>query len=1095
MMQLFADSESLKADIKAMKDSWAKWYDIKQKEYELSQIERRIKWRDYASVKTQCEQYFIDNTRLFDKNTIINETRAMLSRGQTVNEWPHLAAVFLLDHAAVGKNTKVALQTIATVPAPVAPAPVAPAPVVPTPTEQPPVVLWPPADPIPAPTRGVDGHPEGPRYPSRQGVAPRGAPPVPDSVESPSALAGIVPILQDIPKPHELFLTLAVEAIRDEVREAKNFDSFRWSNKKEKAEFVQKIAMFVKNLPGKDPKASIEEIHTILKDAREKRIISKDQYSPILDLYNMRSDMSRLTPDTYRDIAIRAIRASNGTTQMHSIFYGHFKVDIDLKITQFTQAQQDKINNEVLRIMGKMNAQLTTLARTEWENNQTEIKMMNPDINSVHDYLKLLVDNYTKAITHDLQGKQAIKLIWEDGFKSQDAKLWEHYNDAVDPMDKWFTISDESATSIATFVAYDLTSLLISGGAAWVIGRGAAWAGRWVLGAARVAKITQGAGVVSGWARTLGAVARAGVEWFSFTALHTFVRDQQWFYDQPDWNKQVVINSLGFWLFRSAQSGSINKMFAGIENKSVQGLVKMGLVVPAIMTGIQIGVFDYDRLRNLDPGLIDDHMSTFVLMAALGGMFHRFWNPGTRLAKVGDRLNIVETNAPFKSWFIQLQNQRIPMRVNQDSTITLTVKWKWWALQDVTFKPSKDLQKQLDIKVNPPQTPSNNPTSPSAWPRATAGVSVWKFAQYDGPHVFSSRADVTQATHTTSRWRYEYAFFRDNWEIKAVRRIKWAEQWDDFNWRIPKGVSSIGVQLNNLSTGSKLSQKNYDDFIDDIWKFDKKSPDTRQLGDMVVTYDKALKRITVKKWQESEKIFTSKDDFKRYIMSQDESVVAATMRSNRQTPKFESQWNVWTDKYLLTKEGKFYKNGTEMKLEDLWTLSWAETQKLFSVLYEAKGGRIFADTVASKFTSGAKGTLDGTWYIASTPWKTNWFMSIPAFFVNIVRLPFINLGEVYRTVMTSWMTNTQKFKDILKTLAFANKNGFDGFINGSITTITTAAILYSQYMFVQEKQAKWELPGDMSWTWEAWEVTKSYLISNNITLPYDIWLGLVSPRK
>ena len=50
--------------------------------------------------------------------------------------------------------------------------------------------------------------------------------------------------------------------------------------------------------------------------------------------------------------------------------------------------------------------------------------------------------------------------------------------------------------------------------------------------------------------------------------------------------------------------------------------------------------------------------------------------------------------------------------------------------------------------------------------------------------------------------------------------------------------------------------------------------------------------------------------------------------------------------------------------------------------------------------------------------------------------------------------STQKFKDIVKILAFSNKNGFDGFINGSITTLTTAAILYSQYMFVQEKQAK-----------------------------------------
>lgn len=68
-------------------------------------------------MKTQCEQYFADNSTLFDKNTIISETRTMLSRGQMVNEWPHLAAVFLLDHAAVTGNTQQQLQAVVPPPA------------------------------------------------------------------------------------------------------------------------------------------------------------------------------------------------------------------------------------------------------------------------------------------------------------------------------------------------------------------------------------------------------------------------------------------------------------------------------------------------------------------------------------------------------------------------------------------------------------------------------------------------------------------------------------------------------------------------------------------------------------------------------------------------------------------------------------------------------------------------------------------------------------------------------------------------------------------------------------------------------------------
>lgn len=85
------------------------------------------------------------------------------------------------------------------------------------------------------------------------------------------------------------------------------------------------------------------------------------------------------------------------------------------------------------------------------------------------------------------------------------------------------------------------------------------------------------------------------------------------------------------------------------------------------MTGIQIGVFDFDRLKNLDPGLVDDHMSTFVLMAALGGMFHQLGRGGTQVSQNSDALLV-------QKGIIRLQNQSVPMQVNQNGTITLTVK-------------------------------------------------------------------------------------------------------------------------------------------------------------------------------------------------------------------------------------------------------------------------------------------------------------------------------------------------------------------------------------------------------------------------------------
>jgi hypothetical protein len=62
------------------------------------------------------------------------------------------------------------------------------------------------------------------------------------------------------------------------------------------------------------------------------------------------------------------------------------------------------------------------------------------------------------------------------------------------------------------------------------------------------------------------------------TAVHAGVRSQEWFMNQPDAIQQIVMNSLGFGLFRSANSGTINNMFKGIENPIVNNLLKNNLL-------------------------------------------------------------------------------------------------------------------------------------------------------------------------------------------------------------------------------------------------------------------------------------------------------------------------------------------------------------------------------------------------------------------------------------------------------------------------------------------------------------------------------------
>ncbi len=123
-MQLYADAALLRKDItihetaRKADPNRVSEHTIKQKKYELTQIEHRIKNVNPASVTSQCEKYFAENTEFFNRDTIIAETQRMLEHGQSVNEWPHLAAVFLLDIKYIQNATVTALA--ATV-APVAP--------------------------------------------------------------------------------------------------------------------------------------------------------------------------------------------------------------------------------------------------------------------------------------------------------------------------------------------------------------------------------------------------------------------------------------------------------------------------------------------------------------------------------------------------------------------------------------------------------------------------------------------------------------------------------------------------------------------------------------------------------------------------------------------------------------------------------------------------------------------------------------------------------------------------------------------------------------------------------------------------------------
>lgn len=287
---------------------------------------------------------------------------------------------------------------------------------------------------------------------------------------------------------------------------------------------------------------------------------------------------------------------------------------------------------------------------------------------------------------------KAIKNSPETVFSSskEGANLWNQYVQAVDPKDEWFTISDETTTGIANFVAYDLTSMLISGGVAGLAGRGAiALAGRSASIASRLDRVAVSAGKLNSLGRGAIATGRATIEGTTFTATHAAVRNQEWFMNQPDVTKQIVLNSLMFGAIRFASATQIPGSYFG-KNPVVEGLMKQGLIVPAMITGAQLGLFDYDRIINTDPSLWNDIWSSFLLNALMGGMvgMHGKFNTARLMVSEGTIRLPEGKSVSFRTTEVGKYEMELPVKGG--------TKW-------VEFEPSAQVKKELD-RLNSPRS-------------------------------------------------------------------------------------------------------------------------------------------------------------------------------------------------------------------------------------------------------------------------------------------------------------------------------------------------------------------------------------------------------
>jgi hypothetical protein len=99
------------------------------------------------------------------------------------------------------------------------------------------------------------------------------------------------------------------------------------------------------NNPPDTDLAYIDKAIQILHTAYTAGIINKTQYIPLADI------AKAYTPEKIKTASISIIRASNGTQQMHQLFYNRYTKDIDTAKNKFTQTEKTKIDTETLKIL------------------------------------------------------------------------------------------------------------------------------------------------------------------------------------------------------------------------------------------------------------------------------------------------------------------------------------------------------------------------------------------------------------------------------------------------------------------------------------------------------------------------------------------------------------------------------------------------------------------------------------------------------------------------------------------------------------------------------------------------------------------------
>ncbi|MBX9809533.1 hypothetical protein K2X92_04055 [Candidatus Gracilibacteria bacterium] len=396
---------------------------------------------------------------------------------------------------------------------------------------------------------------------------------------------------------HEL-VTLVMESRLSRLQNYKlTTDSSMW-NKTEYTKRSQEIKEFLEAIKTKNS---------------DKDIINASFSLSLKDGSLIRDDLMKHTMSLgdMQKTAIRLMRADNGSDQVEAIAAKDlgelFNIGIDR--LQKDQKAQTEIIRRTNKHFGDMVAQGLFDNATQEQKNAASV-----GLESMYQ-MRYIAKEYI-----DEKGGIAVP----EALKH----TWENYRDSMDIKDAWFTMSDAGSTQLASFLLYDLVPMIVSGGVAGAVGKGLTWTGgkATAMLASRMPAAAQAAKYVNSGTRTANALkntatlaAKATVattEAVTFDATFEGLRNQRLFIDKPNWQQDLIKNAAGFgfsrYLAGATKFGKIH-----LDPLSNQ-LIKQGLIVPAIITGVGVS----QKLLANDPDAWHGAWEEFLMGAIMTGAFH-----------------------------------------------------------------------------------------------------------------------------------------------------------------------------------------------------------------------------------------------------------------------------------------------------------------------------------------------------------------------------------------------------------------------------------------------------------------------------------------